>query len=76
VFCNNYNPHTTEDLQESIQNAVFSIYTAECQHVVNVFVISDVCLHTAESNSLSFVQYGEYVILNKMHWSKTHGLWL
>jgi len=76
VFCNNYNPHTTEDLQESIQNAVLSIHTAECQHVVNVFVRYDVCLHTAESNSLSFVQYDEYVILNKMHWSKTHGLWL
>jgi len=46
VYCNNNNnnPHTTEDLQESIQNAVFSIYRAECQHVVNVYVRSDVCL--------------------------------
>lgn len=65
MYCNN-NPHTTEDLQESIQNAVFSIYTAECQHVVNVLVRSDVCLQTVESNSLSFMQYGEYVILHKM----------
>jgi len=57
VYYNN-NPHTTQDLQENIQNGVISTYTAECQHAVNVFVRYDVCLHTAESNSLSFVQYG------------------
>lgn len=66
MYCNN-DPHTTEDKQESIQNAVFSIYRVECQHVVNVFFRFDVCLQTAESNSLSSVQYGEYVIFNKTH---------